>query len=130
MYQSISIGENTASLGDKSLAYSVICRKKRCKRSSHDIADFRKLRKSIGLLVDPNKAEVICKQVLPFDPYGIGPKPPEEHRLLRPEYFARNAGTKPWVLFKDLPEATAKILFDKHAAMPAVAFTPALPIAA
>jgi hypothetical protein len=49
-----------------------------------------------------------------LDPYGVHPELPEEYRQVGREYFARAPGSKIWVLFDDLPEATMRALLKKH----------------
>jgi len=49
-----------------------------------------------------------------LDPYGIRGELPEECRQVGREYFARAAGSDIWVDFIDLPEETAKALWEMH----------------
>jgi hypothetical protein len=73
-------------------------------------------RKQAGLEIDPEIAEVTWIYALTLDPYGVYPELPEEYRQVGREYFARNAGSKVWVLFGDLPDTTREALWQKHKA--------------
>jgi len=61
-------------------------------------AMWRAIRKEAGLNIDPATAEVTC----------IGAESDD------PRYFARSPGGNEWVSFDDLPEATAKALWEKY----------------
>lgn len=71
-------------------------------------------RKNAGLLIDPETAEVTWIYAQTLDPYGIYPDLPEECQQIGREYFARSPGSEVWVHFHDLPEATRRVLWEKH----------------
>ena len=73
------------------------------------------LRKAAGLQI-PETAEVCWRYAQMEDPYGDGIHIPEECDQVGREYFARIPGTNVWILFRDLPDATADALFEKHKA--------------
>jgi hypothetical protein len=64
------------------------------------------IRKEAGLKIDPKTAKVVWTYALRRDPYG-------KHQVVR-EYFARSPGSRAWVNFHDLPEATRDALWKKH----------------
>jgi hypothetical protein len=72
------------------------------------------LRKEAGLKIDPETAEVKWIYAQTLDPYGIYPQLPPECQQVGREYFARAPGSDMWVLFDDLPDATADALWAKH----------------
>ena len=65
------------------------------------------LRQAVGLHIDPETAEVDWIYAQALDPYGNHPNLPEELQQVGREYFARSPGSDVWILFYDLPEATA-----------------------
>jgi hypothetical protein len=72
------------------------------------------IRKEAGLRIDPATADVMWCHALTLDPYGVKPDLPEEYHQVGREYFARAPGSDIWVLFGDLPEETARRLWEKH----------------
>jgi len=72
------------------------------------------LRKTVGLQIDPEVAEVEWVYGQTLDPYGDDPDLPEEYRCIGREYFARSPGSDVWINFRDLPEATRTKLWEKH----------------
>jgi hypothetical protein len=77
-------------------------------------AEFRSTREKAGRQIDPETAEVFWDYAQTMDPYGIDPDLPEELQQIGREYFARAPGSKMWVWFGDLPEATSAALREKH----------------
>jgi hypothetical protein len=75
---------------------------------------MREERRKVGLLIDPETAEVTWVYAQTLDPYGDDPDLPEECRQVGREYFARAPGSDVWVHFGDLPEATRDSLWEKH----------------
>ena len=71
-------------------------------------------RKEAGLKINPETAEVMWSYEWVFDPYRVYPEMPEEYQQTGREYFARAPGSKIWVWFSDLPEATMRALLKKH----------------
>jgi hypothetical protein len=72
------------------------------------------IRKKAGRKIDPETAEVDWIYAQTLDPYGVYPELPEELQQVGREYFARSPGSDIWVLFADLPTATADALWEKH----------------
>jgi hypothetical protein len=72
------------------------------------------LRRSVGLHIDPETAEVSWIFAQTLDPYGDLPNLPEEHWQVGREYFARSPGSNVWIWFGDLPEATCDALWKKR----------------
>jgi hypothetical protein len=79
-----------------------------------DVQQFLAERQNAGLLIDPETAEVLWIYAETLDPYGIHPDLPVECHQIGREYFARTPGSKLWVHFDDLPEATGEALWAKH----------------
>src|SRR5205807_70031 len=76
-------------------------------------------RKEAGLKIDPATTEVDWSRERESDPYGIKPLPDEFN--LSWHGFARSPGSRIWVSFRDLPDATRKALEEtrpKAAAFP------------
>jgi len=71
------------------------------------------LRKAAGLSIDPETAEVEWTYARTFDPYGDGIDLPGEYQAVGRAYFAHSPGGV-WIEFRDLPEATQTILWEKH----------------
>ena|ERR1700739_3387264 len=88
------------------------------KESAHEIEreEWLAVRKKAALKIDPETAEVLWAYRLTVDPYGLYPEEeiPEECRQVGREYFARSPGSDIWVLFADLPTATADALWEEH----------------
>ena len=82
-----------------------------------DKADLKKYkielkrRRQIGLTIDPAIAETTYWGAHMNDPYGILDERYHKGKISR-EYFARNPDEE-WVHFKDLPEATRKVLWER-----------------
>jgi hypothetical protein len=72
------------------------------------------LRQAIGRHIDPETAEVWWTYAHTVDPYYDFPNLPEEWQQLGREYFARSPGSKVWISFGDLPEATRDALWKKR----------------
>jgi hypothetical protein len=73
------------------------------------------IRKEVGLRINPETAEVAWNYVEILDPYDDGIiLDPETRGCIGRGYFARSPGSKIWVEFGDLPEATAKALWGDH----------------
>jgi hypothetical protein len=79
-----------------------------------ELEEWLAIRKEAGLKIDPETAEVDWSYELTLDPYGIYPELREEYRQVGRERFARSPGSDTWVHFSDLPEATRKVLYEKH----------------
>ena len=73
------------------------------------------VRKEAGLKIDPETAEVEWIYAQTLDPYGVYPDLSEECQQVGREYFARSPESDTWVWFGDLPDATRKALWQKHA---------------
>jgi hypothetical protein len=71
------------------------------------------IRKDAGLKIDPETAEVHWHWGQSLDPYGVGPKLPEELQQVGREYFARSPGSDVWVNFEDLSEAVVDRLWER-----------------
>jgi hypothetical protein len=74
------------------------------------------LREAVGLQIDPEVAEDEWIYAHTLDPYGDDPDLPEEYQQVGREYFAHSPGSKVWINFGDLPEATRTKLWEKHKA--------------
>src|SRR6266699_3201172 len=74
---------------------------------------LRALRKTVGLQIDPETAEVEWVYAQTLDPYGDDPDLPEECQQVGREYFARSPGSDVWINFRDLPEAPRTMLWEK-----------------
>jgi hypothetical protein len=74
-----------------------------------------RLRRAAGLQIDPETAEVHWTYARTLDPYGDYASIPKELDQVGREYFARVPNTDVWIVFSDLPSATAKGLLKKHA---------------
>ena len=70
--------------------------------------ELLRLREEAGRKIDPKTAQVKWQWGWSLYPYRIYPYDPD--KLLQRNYFARSPGTKMWVHFNDLPEATCRIL--------------------
>jgi hypothetical protein len=77
-----------------------------------ELEEWLATRKEAALKINPETAEVDWEFAEVGNPYGV--HPPEECRCIGREYFARSPGSDIWVWFGDLPEATEKVLWDKH----------------
>jgi hypothetical protein len=76
------------------------------------------LLKIAGRQIDPENAEVHWRFGQVVDPYGVYPDVPPECNCIGRCYFARAPGSRVWIEFGDLPEATREALWmrarDKH----------------
>ena len=79
-----------------------------------DVEQWLAIRKEEALKIDPSTAEVTWSYKQVLDPYGVYPDLPEEVKQTGRSYFARRPGSKIWVVFDDLPEATHRALWNKH----------------
>jgi hypothetical protein len=66
-----------------------------------------------GCQIDPENAEVHWRFGQVVDPYGVYPDLPPECDCVGRLYFARSPGSRIWVEYGDLPEATRKALWQK-----------------
>jgi hypothetical protein len=66
-----------------------------------------------GRQIDPENAELCCRFGQVVDPYGVCPDLPPECDCVGRLYFARNPGSRIWVEFGDLPDATREALWKK-----------------
>jgi hypothetical protein len=71
------------------------------------------IRKEAGREIDPETAEVHCIKTAHIDPYGIYPELREYEGGIGKVYFARSPESDVWVVFSDLPRATAAALSEK-----------------
>ena len=73
-----------------------------------------------GRQIDPKTAEVCSVHRQVVDPYGVYPDLPDECDCVGRCYFARAPGSRVWIEFGDLPEATREALWmrerDSHLA--------------
>jgi hypothetical protein len=71
-----------------------------------------------GRQIDPETAEVCSMHRQVVDPYGVYPDLSDECDCVGRCYFARAPGSRVWIEFGDLPEATREALWmrarDKH----------------
>src|ERR1700760_2607314 len=72
---------------------------------------WRELLKIAGRQIDPENAEVHWRFLQVVDPYGVYPDPPPECDCIGRCYFARAPGSRVWIEFGDLPEATCEALW-------------------
>jgi hypothetical protein len=76
--------------------------------------------KIAGRQIDPKTAEVCSLHRQVVDPYGVYPDLPDECDCVGRCYFARSPGSRVWIEFGDLPEATRDALWmrkrDSHLA--------------
>jgi hypothetical protein len=66
-----------------------------------------------GRQIDPKNAEVFWEWGNDFDPYGVFPDLPDELVSVGRIRFARAPGSRVWIEFGDLPEATRKPLYKR-----------------
>jgi hypothetical protein len=66
-----------------------------------------------GRQMDPENVEVHWRFGQVVDPYGVYPDLPPECDCVGRLYFARSPGSRIWVEYGDLPEATRKALWQK-----------------
>jgi hypothetical protein len=64
-----------------------------------------------GRQIDPETAEVCSVHRQVVDPYGFYPDLPDEGDCVGRCYFARAPGSRVWIEFGDLPEATREALW-------------------
>jgi hypothetical protein len=73
-----------------------------------------------GRQIDPKKAEVYWRFGQVVDPYGVHPDLPPECDYVGRLYFARTPGSRVWVDFGDLPEATRQALWIRAERLPSI----------
>jgi hypothetical protein len=78
-----------------------------------EIEAFVAGRKREGLKIDPKTAEILCEGGFFLNPYGVYRDLGEAEQFTGKLYFARRPGSKIWVFFRDLPEATRGKLWQK-----------------
>lgn len=83
-------------------------------KMSANAKEWLAIRKRAALKIDPKTAEVTYTYAQTLDPYGVGPVLPKECQQVGREYFARSPGSKIWVWFGDLLDASEKALWKKH----------------
>jgi hypothetical protein len=64
-----------------------------------------------GRQIDPETAQVCSMHRQVVDPYGVYPDLPDECDCIGRCYFARAPGSRVWIEFGDLPEATREALW-------------------
>jgi hypothetical protein len=79
-----------------------------------EIEEYLAVRKTEGLRIDPNTAEVTWVYGQILDPYGITRDLPEECDCVGRLYFARTQVSELWVEFGDLPDETRNSLWEIH----------------
>jgi hypothetical protein len=70
-------------------------------------------KKETALKINPETAEFTWCWGQIMDPYVVDPDLPEEHDCIGRLYFARSPDSDAWVSFYDLPEETAKRLWER-----------------
>ena len=78
------------------------------------LEEWLALRKLAVLAINPETAEVAWVYGITLDVYGVHPDLPEELQQVGREYFARSPGSEIWASFRNLPEATREMLWQKH----------------
>jgi hypothetical protein len=78
-----------------------------------EVLEWRMVREEAGRILDPDAADVICLYAETADPYGFCAKLPEGISCVARAYFARAVGSEVWIVFSDLPEATAERLWQR-----------------
>ncbi len=78
------------------------------------VDQWLRIRKEVGLRIDPEIAEVEWWYAQTLDPYGVDPDLPEECQQVGREYFARSPESDIWVWFGDLPVEIAQKLWKTH----------------
>jgi hypothetical protein len=71
------------------------------------------LLKIAGRQIDPENAEVHWRFGQVVNPYGVYPDLAAECDCVGRLYFARRSGSRIWIEFSDLPDATRKALWEK-----------------
>jgi hypothetical protein len=84
------------------------------KMPEFDIEQWLASRKEAGLKIDPETAEVYWEYGQVMNPYGVHSGLPEECWQVGRQYFARSPGSDIWVHFRDLPDETREVLWEKH----------------
>jgi hypothetical protein len=79
-----------------------------------DVEQWLASRTEAGLKIDPETAEVYWEYGQVMDPYGVYSGLPEECWQVGRQYFARSPGSDIWVHFRDLPDETREVLWEKH----------------
>jgi hypothetical protein len=79
-----------------------------------DVQRLLASRREAGLKIDPETAEVSWEYGQDMDPYGVYSDLPEECQLVGRQYFARSPGSDIWVHFRDLPDETREVLWERH----------------
>lgn len=80
------------------------------------VEEWLAIRKEEGKSIDPATAETRWSYERVADPYGVIPNSDlsdEGRGVSGRAYWARSPGSKIWVLFDDLPEATVKALWTR-----------------
>ena len=88
--------------------WRVLLQDRRVKISEEERNALVAVRREAGLKIDPATREVDWSRERESDPYGIEPLPDEFN--LSWHGFARSPGSRIWVSFRDLPDATRKAL--------------------
>jgi hypothetical protein len=78
------------------------------------------LLKIAGRQIDPENAEVRWRFGQVVHPYGVDPDLPPEFDCVGRCYFARAPGSRVWVEFGDLPEATRQALWIRAGRPPSI----------
>jgi hypothetical protein len=81
---------------------------------------WRALLEIAGRQIDPENAEIYWRFGQVVDPYGVYPDVPPECDCVGRLYFARNPGSRVWVEFGDLPEATRQVLWIRAGRLPSI----------
>lgn len=77
------------------------------------VQEWLAIRKEAGQKLDPETADVTWWYAQTADPYGVCAEFPAELDCVGREYFARSGGSKIWVQFSDLPDATVERLRER-----------------
>src|SRR5262245_43325073 len=75
---------------------------------------LKAVRREVGRHIDPETAEVYWMYAQVCNPYGDELDLPDELQCVGRDYFARSPGSKVWIWFGDLPDASADRLWKEH----------------